>query len=287
MKVVLVTGGAGEIGSAICKKFAANGYNVIVTYNSNSAKAEKLLTELNEITNYELRIKNTNESEVNRNSEIVNRQFNHSIFHAPTTDAQKVNDLKAFVAEKYGKLDVLVNNAGITTPVPHEDLEGLTDEWIDKIMQTNFRGSFAMVRAMKQLMMNDECLMLNENDENKTSFITQHSSLVVNISSIAGIYGIGSNVAYCASKAAIDSMTRSLARALAPKIRVVSVSPGFVEGEYTKSFDPKFLQNQRDNTPLGRFATGVDVANAVFAVATQLTFSTGNIITVDGGRLLK
>lgn len=113
------------------------------------------------------------------------------------------------------------------------------------------------------------------------------AGLIVNISSIAGIYGIGSNVAYCASKAAIDSMTRSLARALAPKIRVVSVSPGFVEGEYTKSFDPKFLQNQMDNTPLGRFATGADVANVVYSLATTMTFSTGNIITVDGGRLLK
>lgn len=256
MKVVLVTGGAGEIGSAICKQFAANGYDVIATYNSNPVKAEKLLEELNQlpITN--------------------NQSTNHSIFHAPTTDAQKVNDLKAFVAEKYGKLDVLVNNAGITTPVPHDDLEGLTDEWIDKIMQTNFRGSFAMARAMKELLEN-------------SSLITHHSSLIVNISSIAGIYGIGSNVAYCASKAAIDSMTRSLARALAPKIRVASVSPGFVEGEYTKNFDPKFLQNQMDNTPLGRFATGVDVANAVYALASSLTFSTGNIITVDGGRLLK
>ncbi|MCU0471576.1 MAG: SDR family oxidoreductase [Arcicella sp.] len=230
MKVVLVTGGAGEIGSAICKQFAENGYNVIATYNSNSAKAEKLLAELNQLP-------------------ITNNQSpNHSIFHAPTTDAQKVNDLKVFVAEKYGKLDILVNNAGITTPVPHEDLDGLTDEWIDKIMQTNFRGSFAMCRAMKDLLEN-------------SSFITHHSSL--------------------------DSMTRSLARALAPKIRVVSVSPGFVEGEYTKNFDPKFLQNQMDNTPLGRFAMGADVANAVYAVATTLTFSTGNIITVDGGRLLK
>jgi 3-oxoacyl-[acyl-carrier protein] reductase len=256
MKTVLVTGGAGEIGSAICKQFAANGYNVIATYNSNSAKAEKLLAELNDII------------------PPSGVRGLHSIFHAPTTDAQKVADLKAFVVEKYGKLDVLVNNAGITTPVPHDDLDALTDEWIDKIMQTNFRGSFAMCRAMKDLLEN-------------SSFITHHSSLIVNISSIAGIYGIGSNVAYCASKSAIDSMTRSLARALAPKIRVVSVSPGFVEGEYTKSFDPKFLQNQMDNTPLGRFATGVDVANAVYALATSLTFSTGNIITVDGGRLLK
>jgi 3-oxoacyl-[acyl-carrier protein] reductase len=270
--VALVTGGAGEIGSAICKKFAQNGYSVIITYNSNAQKAEKLLTILNSIV------------------PPSGVRGLHSIFHAPTTDAKKLIELHDFVAEKYEKLDVLVNNAGITTPVPHDDLEGLTDEWIDRIMQTNFRGSFAMIRAMKSLMLNNECLMVNEevkNEKNNSTLNIHHSSLIVNISSIAGIYGIGSNVAYCASKAALDSMTRSLARALAPKIRVVSVSPGFVEGEYTKNFDPKFLQNQQDNTPLGRFAMGEDVANAVFAVADTLTFSTGNIITVDGGRLLK
>ncbi|OYU94145.1 MAG: short-chain dehydrogenase [Bacteroidetes bacterium B1(2017)] len=245
MKTVLVTGGAGEIGSAICRKFAEYGFDVIITYNTNAEKAEKVLATLH--------------------------HGKHSIFHAPTTDPDKVADLKQFVLEKYGKLDVLVNNAGITTPVKHDDLDGLTDDWIDKIMQTNFRGGFAMVRAFKDLLMKSE----------------EDSALVVNISSIAGIYGIGSNVAYCASKSAVDSMTRSLARALAPKIRVVSVSPGFVEGEYTKNFDPAFLKNQMENTPLERFANGNDVANAVFAVATQLTFSTGNIITVDGGRLLK
>ena len=245
MKTVLITGGAGEIGSAISRKFAKEGYAVIITYNSNAAKAESVLASL--------------------------YGTNHSIFHAPTTDAEKVAALKDFLLEKYGKLDALVNNAGITTPVPHHDLDGLSDEWIDKIMQTNFRGGFAMVRAMKDLLLKSE----------------ETTSLVVNISSIAGIFGIGSNVAYCASKAAVDSMTRSLARALAPKIRVVSVSPGFVEGEYTKSFPPEFLQNQMENTPLQRFATGDDVAKAVFSLTDQLSFSTGNIITVDGGRLLK
>lgn len=135
-----------------------------------------------------------------------------------------------------------------------------------------------MCRAMKDL--------LAPTTNMSNSPIGGRGAVIINISSIAGIYGIGSNVAYCASKAAIDSMTRSLARALAPAIRVVSVSPGFVEGEYTKNFDPAFLQNQIDHTPLNRFAMGADVANAVFAVATQLTFSTGNIITVDGGRLL-
>jgi 3-oxoacyl-[acyl-carrier protein] reductase len=271
MKTVLVTGGAGEIGSAICRKFAESGYSVIATYNSNKEKAEKLLAELNLVSE---------QSIVNRQSSIVNPQ--HSIFHAPTTDAERVAVLKIFVKEKYGKLDVLVNNAGITTPVAHDDLEGLSDEWIDKIMTTNFRGGFAMVRAMKDLLSSSALSGVG-----LPVFPSGPMGLVVNISSIAGIYGIGSNVAYCASKAAVDSMTRSLARALAPEIRVVSVSPGFVEGEYTKSFDPAFLKNQMDNTPLERFANGNDVANAVFAVATQLTFSTGNIITVDGGRLLK
>jgi 3-oxoacyl-[acyl-carrier protein] reductase len=244
MKTVVVTGGAGEIGSAISMLFAEHGYAVIITYNSNLKKAETVLASL--------------------------RGKGHSIFHAPNTDKDKVQDLKNFVKEKYGRLDVLVNNAGITTPVNHDDLDSLTDEWIDKIMQTNFRGSFAMVRALKDL------LILSE----------EPTSLVVNISSIAGIFSIGSNVAYCASKAAVDSMTRSLARALAPKIRVVSVSPGFVEGEYTKAFPPEFLESQISNTPLRRFATGMDVAKAVFSLTDSLAFSTGNIITVDGGRLL-
>ncbi|TRX21370.1 SDR family oxidoreductase [Flavobacterium franklandianum] len=244
-KTVLVTGGSGEIGSAICTKFAENGYDVIISYNSNAERAEAFLATL--------------------------PIGNHAVFHAPTTDSEKIKAFREFVEEHYGKLDVLVNNAGITTPVPHNDLDGLTDEWIDRIMQTNFRGSFAMARAFNDLLQKS----------------TEPTGLIVNISSIAGIFGIGSNVAYCASKAALDSMTRSLARALAPKTRVVSVSPGFVEGEYTKTMKPDFLQNQKDHTPLKRFALGEDVANAVFSAATLLTFSTGTIITVDGGRLLR
>ena len=270
-KIALVTGGAGGIGSAICKKLADEGASVIITYNSNAEKAESLLKELNALDATEIR---------NPNSDIeILRGGNHSIFHAPTTDAGKVKALADFVKTQYGKLDILVNNAGVTTPVPHADLEGLTDDWIDKIMQTNFRGTFAMIRAFQNLL---------ETDRNSTSDIRNtEGGLVVNISSVAAITGIGSNVAYCASKAAMDSMTRSLARALAPKIRVVSVSPGFVEGEYTKSFDPAFLKMQLDGTPLNRFATPEDVANAVYALTTYLTFTTGSIIAVDGGKPLK
>ena len=254
-KIALVTGGAGGIGSAICKKLADEGASVIITYNSNVEKAENLLKIL--------------------------RGSNHAIFHAPTTDAEKVNALADFVKTKYGRLDILVNNAGITTPVPHANLEGLTDEWIDKIMQTNVRGTFAMIRAFEKLLQQPK----TQNAKRKTRQNTE-GSLVVNISSVAAITGIGSNVAYCASKAAIDSITRSLARALAPSIRVVSVSPGFVEGEYTKTFDPVFLKKQLDGTPLNRFATPEDVADAVYALTTYFRFTTGSIIAVDGGKTL-
>jgi 3-oxoacyl-[acyl-carrier protein] reductase len=242
MRTALITGGAGGIGSAISRKFAESGYSVIITYNSDREKAEKLLISL--------------------------PKGNHAIFQAPTTNPEMLKELAEFVEDKYGKLDVLINNAGITTPVKHDDLEGLTDEWIDKIMQTNVRGTFAMIRAMQT------CLEKSE------------EALIVNISSVAATSGIGSNVAYCASKAAIDSITRSLARALAPKIRVVSVSPGWVLGEYSKNIDPVYLQTQIDKTPLGRLAIAEDVANTVLALATHLTFTTGSIIPVDGGRLL-
>lgn len=242
-KVVLVTGGAGGIGSAICKRLAEEGASVIITYNSNEEKAKKLKEELT--------------------------GNNNSIFHAPVNDSKSVNQLALFIEKRYGKLDLLVNNAGITTPVAHDDLESLTDEWIDKIFTTNFRGAFAMIRACKNLLLKSD------------------DALVVNISSVAAVSGIGSNVAYCASKAAIDSMTRSLARALAPKIRVVSVSPGWVMGEYAKTVDATFLQQQLNATPLNRFATPEDVADAVYALTTILKFTTGGIIPVDGGRLLK
>jgi len=242
-KVVIVTGGAGGIGSAICQRLAEAGASVVVTYNKNAEKASDLLNSLS--------------------------GSNHSVFHAPVNDSPALNKLAEFLREKYGKLDILVNNAGITTPVAHDDLDSLSDEWIDKIFATNFRGAFAMIRACKNL--------LTRSDD----------ALVVNISSIAGVSGIGSNVAYCASKAAMDSLTRSLARALAPTIRVVSVSPGLVLGEYVKAFDPSFLKNQLESTPLNRLAKPEDVADVVYALATTLKFTTGSIIPVDGGRLLK
>ena len=192
----------------------------------------------------------------------------HFASNAPVDDSAALKKFAGLMAEQYGTLDVLVNCVGVTRQVVHEDLDGLDDELIDRIFRINWRGAFATVRAFKELLAKDP------------------GGTVINISSIAGTTGVGSNVAYCASKAALDSMTRSLARALAPKIRVVSIAPGWVEGEYAKKMDPEMIATQKRLTPLNRLAQAEDVANAVLAVATLLTFSTGDIIHVDGGRPL-
>ncbi len=241
-KTALVTGGGGGIGSAICQQLAAAGARVVINYHSNFAKAEAAAAAL--------------------------AGDDHLVIQASVTDSEALTAMAAEIADKYGRLDLLVNNAGITHPVPHDDLDGLDDEWIDRIFQTNVRGAFACVRACKDLL------------------AAGSGGTVINISSIAGRTGVGSNVAYCASKAALDSVTRSLARALAPRIRVVSVAPGWVWGEYAARMDEAYIQQQIDKTPLGRIAQPDDVAAAVLAVATQLTFATGCIIPVDGGRPL-
>jgi len=241
-KVALVTGGAGGIGSAISAGLAAAGATVVITYNSDAAKAETLLATL--------------------------PGAGHALFQAPVNDSPRLTELSDFVAATYGRLDILINNAGVTTPVPHADLASLSDEWIDRIFTTNWRGAFAMIRVCQPLL------------------TASGSGLVVNISSVAGQTGIGSNVAYCASKAALDSLTRSLGRALAPAVRVVSVSPGWVLGDYAQHIDPDYLAQQVAATPLGRLATPADVADTVVALATTLRFTTGAIIPVDGGRPL-
>lgn len=241
-KVVLVTGGGGGIGSAICRRFAAEGAPVVVTYNRSREKAQTLIDSLD--------------------------GNGHFVFHAPVDDTERQSELAQAIDSRYGKLDILVNNAGITKPVPHDDLEALTDELIDEIFRVNVRGALASIRAMKPLLLKSE------------------NGLIVNISSIAAHTAVGSNVAYCASKAAMDNITMSLARALAPKIRVVSVSPGWVNGEYAQRMPAELIEKQRQLTPLGRIAEAEDVANAVFAAAAHLTFTTGAIIAVDGGRPL-
>ena len=242
MKSAVVTGATGGIGSAIARRLASDGFGVVIGYHSAADRAEDLLADL--------------------------PGSGHRAARISVLDPSSLEELAQSVAAESGSLDVLVNCAGITRPVPHDDLDDLDDDLIDSIFATNWRGPFATVRALRLLLDAAE------------------AGVVVNISSVAGVTGQGSNVAYCASKAALDSMTRSLGRALAPSIRVVSVSPGWVLGEYAERMPPAVLETQRETTPLRRLATPDDVAAAVSAVVNHLPFTTGSIIAVDGGRPL-
>ncbi|CAN5773962.1 SDR family oxidoreductase [soil metagenome] len=238
--VALVTGATGAIGSAIVRRLAED-HVVVIGFHSSAHRARELADELGP---------------------------EHDCVAVSVDDSATLEAAAEWLAERHGRLDVLVNCAGVTEPVDHDDLDGLTDALIDQIFTTNWRGPFATVRAMRRL--------LDVSDR----------AVVINISSVAGVTGQGSNVAYCASKAALDSMTRSLARALGPEIRVVSVSPGWVRGAYADRMPAGLLEAQERATPLRRLATPDDVAAAVHATIVDLWFTTGVAIPVDGGRPL-
>jgi 3-oxoacyl-[acyl-carrier protein] reductase len=195
----------------------------------------------------------------------------HFAVAAPVTDSSALAAMAAEIEQRRGRCDVLVNCAGTTQFVPHADLTALDDALFDAIYAVNVRGAFATVRAL-------QCLL-----ERGT---LPGGGVVINISSIAAVTAMGSNVAYCASKAALDNMTRSLARALAPRIRVISVSPGLVDTDFVQALNQDWRDQQAARTPLRRLAQPAEVAAAVVAAVTQLTFTTGAIIAVDGGRPL-
>jgi 3-oxoacyl-[acyl-carrier protein] reductase len=241
-KVAVVTGAGGGIGSAVARKLAEAGANIVLTYRKSAEDTQAVADSL--------------------------AGENHMVVQALVDDSAALAQLAEQIAQRYGRLDILVNNAGVTRFVPHADLDALDDDLIDEIFRINWRGAFACVRALRNLLADGG------------------GGVVINMSSIAGTTGLGSNVAYAASKAGLDSMTRSLARALAPKIRVVSVSPGLVEGKYAASFDPSWKAAHIAQTPLKRLATGDDVGNMVLAVAAYMPLTTGVIINVDGGRFL-
>ena len=192
----------------------------------------------------------------------------HAAFAADVADTASIEALHAAVAARFGRLDVLVNTAGFTRPVPHHDLDALDDALIDEMFAVNWRGQFATVRAFAPLLK------------------AGGDGLVVFISSIAALNGNGSSIAYCAVKAGTDVMVKSLGRALAPEVRVMGVSPGVVATGFVPGRGDEFNAKTAATTPLRRVATAEDVAAAVLACATHLRFSTGTTVVVDGGRSL-
>ena len=179
----------------------------------------------------------------------------------------QVQALSEACQARFGRCDILVNNAGFTRFIPHTALDQLSEDVFDRTLSVNLKGPFFCIRAFAPL-------------------LRKHPpGLVVNIASIAASTAIGSSVAYCASKAALVNMTKSLARALAPDIRVNSISPGLTDTEFTRGWG-EYRERQIAQTPMGRLGTAGDVARCVLVLACDLKFATGQDIILDGGRIL-
>ena len=192
----------------------------------------------------------------------------HAAFPTDVADTASLIALREAIESRFSRLDVLVNTSGFTKPVPHGDLDALDDEFIDRMFAINWRGQFAAIRTFATLLR------------------ASGDGLIVSVSSVAGSSGNGSNIAYGAAKAGIDVMTKSLARVLAPQVRVVGVAPGAVDTSFVPGRGAEFNAKAAAATPLRRIASAKDVAATVLACATHLTFVTGTTIRVDGGRSL-
>lgn len=183
-------------------------------------------------------------------------------------DQSSIAEAAGAISERYGRLDALINCGGATTPVPLNDLDKLTDEIFDRTVTLNLRGPFAMIRAFRPLLERGE------------------GAAIVNVSSIAARTGVGSSLAYLAAKAGVDALTIALAKVLAPRIRVFSVSPAGVDTDFVPGRTREQLQKTAERMPLARITTADDVARAVIACIVNLTSSTGIVVPVDEGRHL-
>lgn len=239
---VAIVGGSGGIGAAAARLFAAGGARVVVGYRSGRDAAEALVADL--------------------------PGAGHAAAQVDVTDTPSILAFRDAAAAALGRVDVLVNSAGTTTPVPHADLDGLTDEIIDQVFASNWRGVFATIRAFAPLL--------------KAS----GDGVIVNVSSIAAFKGFGSSVAYCGAKAGLDAMTHTLALALAPEVRVLSVSPGVVDTGFVPGRTKEQIAKAGAATPLKQVTTPEIVAEAILAAALHLRHSTGTRIVVDAGRSL-
>jgi 3-oxoacyl-[acyl-carrier protein] reductase len=196
--------------------------------------------------------------------QLPNSHLGHSAILADTTKTAELE----LATQHITNCDILVNSAGFSRTIPHANIDALTDEFFDEILTANLRSVFSTIRLFAPRLKQSP------------------NGLIVNISSASAVNpGHGSNLAYVAAKAGVESMTQNLALALAPAVRVVSICPS--------SLNTGFLEHGQDfydragaATPLKRVGTAEDIADAVEAIATRMRFTTGNCFIIDGGRFL-
>ena len=187
-------------------------------------------------------------------------------------DDAQCRALVATTVRELGRVDVLVQSAGITSFIPHAKLDDVQLEDWQRIFGVNLIGAFQMARAVKAPM------------------DAAGAGAIVNVSSVAGIAGVGSSIPYCASKAAMNNLTITLARALAPKIRVNAVAPGFITGRWLEgglgaAYEP-IKKAMEAKAPLGRVADPDDVSAAIVSLICGSDLVTGVVLPVEGGMLI-
>ncbi|GHO46161.1 SDR family NAD(P)-dependent oxidoreductase [Ktedonospora formicarum] len=241
-KVALVTGGGTGIGRATSIALAERGAIIAVNYSRSQSDADETVRQISASGGQAIAIQ------------------------ANVAHDQEVREMVKAIQQRFGTIDLLVNNASITRHIPLNDLESATEEIWDELYAVNVKGMFFCARAVAPLMKGSG------------------QGAIVNVGSIAGLIGSGSSLPYAVSKAAIHGLTKSLARALAPEIRVSSVAPGAVATRWWAGQEEKMRQVSH-GTLLGNIATPEDIAHLICATLEQEAM-TGQIITIDSGQTL-
>lgn len=241
-KNVLVTGASGGIGKAIAICFAKHGYDVIVHYNGNEQAALETLKIVQEYSPNSMKIKGN------------------------ISNAEEVENIFKTIQEKYSKLDVLINNSGITKD--NLCLRMSEQDFMD-VMNVNCKGTFLCSKQASRMMMRKK------------------SGCIINMASVVGISGNAGQANYAASKAAVIGLTKSLAKELGSRnIRVNAIAPGFIETKMTEALKEEVKQAMLKQIPLACFGKAEEVADCAFFLAEYGSYITGQVIQVDGGMLM-
>lgn len=247
-KTAVITGGGTGVGRATALRLARAGCGVLVNYNRSREAAEEV-------------------------AQLAAKEgVPAKAFQADVANDDACRAMAAEAKTLFGRLDVLVNNAGTTRFIPHDDLEAVTDADWDSILGVNLRGAFQCTRAARALLSADG------------------GGEVVMTSSVAGLAGTGTSIPYCASKAGLNNLTVTLARVLGPHVRVNAVAPGFLDGSWLRDALGEQYETVKgvmaSRAPLGKVSTPDDVGEAIVSIIAGSDLITGHVLPVEAGILI-